>query len=374
MNFSPFRLRIEKDVIVRIHRSLNGKGVIKVALGQEVTPEDLIGSGNISPGFRIMNLANLLSCAPSQVEKYLQRRLGQKIFKGELLAYKSGFLGAKKIVISPADGLVDFINPKTGEVRLTFLPKKMDLPAGVYGIVESIDRENGDVLLRTQVSLIHGLFGSGRVRDGTLHKVCKREELLTKSYITSSLQGQILLGGSLVFKDSLTSAISCGVKGIISGGINASDYKSMAGGRLVFPKKMENDVGISVVVCEGFGSVPIGWDIYQALAEYDNKFILIDGNRGKILLPSFEGKSIIRVRKVRLGPIPPSDEANQVAKLSLGQRVRIIGNSFAGEQGKIISIDESKSILPSKISTYLVTLETKRRKIKVPVANLEIIL
>jgi len=53
--------------------------------------------------------------------------------------------------------------------------------------------------------------------------------------------------------------------------------------------------------------------------------------------------------------------------------VRIIGNSYLGEQGKVIALDQSLTLMLSNISSILATIETKRRKIKVPVVNLEII-
>lgn len=380
MNFTvPVRLRIEKDVIIRLNKILRGKGTINVSKGQEVTPSDIIGTTNISSGFRTINLAEQLGVAPSEAEKYLKRSLGQRIFKGELLASKKGGLfGGQKQVLSPTDGVLDFINPKTGEMRMTFMPKKVDLPAGVYGVVESVDSEKGLIIIRSQVSIVHGIFGSGRVRDGKLHILGRRDELLGKAFISPTYEEQIIVGGALVFKDAISAAISAGVAGIICGGINAKDYKSMAGGRLIFPKKIENDIGISIVICEGFGSISIGEDIYEILSKYDGSYVSIDGNAATIYLPSFESNSINKVRKSNLPPLhdinlAAEDYQKQFVDLQMGLQVRIIGNSYAGWQGKVVDLDKSETVLPSKIKTFLATIETKTRKIKVPVANLEVI-
>lgn len=381
MKFSaPLRMRVEKDVIVRIHRSLKGKGSINAAKNQDVTPSDIIGTAHISSGFRIINLAQILQVAPSEIEKYMKRSIGQRIYKDELLAYRSGWLlGGKKIVISPTDGILDFLNPKTGELRITFLPKKADLPAGVYGIVEFVDQDRGQVVIRTQASIVHGMFGSGRVRDGTLHIISRRDELIGKSFISPHLSEQILAGGSLVFKDAIAAAISAGVSGLITGGINAKDYKGMAGGKLIFPKKMENDIGISIVVCEGFGSIPIGWDIDEILRKYDSKFVSIDGNTGEIYLPSFEASSMTRVRNTKLPPIQNglinfNEYSSQIVDLKVGSNVRIIGNSYTGSIGKIIALDQTETVLPSGIKTFMATVDTRHKKIQVPVANTEVIL
>lgn len=376
---ATLRLRVEKDVVIRIYRSLKGQGTINVLKDQIVTPSDIIGTALLSPGFRILNLSQALSVAPQEVEKYLTRSLGQKIFKDELLAYKSGgFLGVKKIVTAPTDGVLDFLNPQTGELRLIFLPKKHDLPAGVYGIIDALDHQKGLIIIRTQASIIHGMFGSGRVRDGTLHLISKRDELVGKSFISAQMNEQILVGGSLVFKDAITAAISAGVSGIIVGGINAKDYKGMAGGRLLFPKKLDNDIGISMIVCEGFGSIPIGWDIVETLKEFNGRFVAINGNGAVIYLPSFSSSSLSKVKSTHLPPIRQgftgyTAQPNQLTDLKVGLKVRVKGNSYPGEQGQIVAFDQTETLLASGIKTFMVTIETKRRKIQVPVVNIEVI-
>ncbi len=379
-SLTPVRIRIQKEAIVRLTRSLKATGVITVSPGQEVSPSEIIGTASVSAGFRIINLADLLGVAPAEVEKYLRRPVGQRIYKGELLAFKSSFLKGKKTIISPTDGVLDFLKPETGELRLRFLPKKQDLPAGVYGIVEAIDRQKGQVVIRTQASLVFGMFGSGRVRDGILHLVTRRDEFLEKRLILPTLGEHILVAGSLIFKDAITAAISAGVNGIITGGINAKDYKGMSGGKLIFPKKSENDIGISVVVCEGFGSIPIGEDIHEILSSFTDKFVSIDGNKGIIYLPSFQSQSMTKIKNTKLPPFKESEMIryvggeNNLEGIKTGLKVRIVGNSYPGDQGKIIALDQTNTLLPSGVKAFMATVETKRLRLKIPVANLEIIL
>lgn len=377
----PVRLRVEKDVVIRVIRALKGRGDLQVSVGQQVTPPDIIGSGTISAGFRILNLSTLLSVPPHDVEKLLVRKVGQKIYKDELLAYKKGWLlGGKKVVTAPTDSILDFLNNKTGELKLSFLPKKADLPAGVYGIVEAVDNERGQVIIRTLASRIYGIIGSGRYRDGILHILGKRSDIISRNAMQAKWDGGILVGGSLLFRETISSAISAGVNGIITGGINARDYRGMAGGRLIFPKKLDNDIGISIVVCEGFGSVPIGDDIFRLLSEYEGKFVFIDGNKALVSLPSPLSSSLIKVKNTSLPSLKkvdlvPEDQdcINRLTELSTGCRVRVIGNSYLGEQGKVLAINDSLALLPSGIHSFIATVETTRRKIQVPVANLEVI-
>lgn len=372
------RLRIEKDVITRITRALRGKGTLSVSIGQEVIPEEIIGSAEIASGFRTLDLAAALSVSPQEVRKYLARDLGQRIYKDELLALKKGglFMG-KKVVVAPTDGVIDFVNDKTGELKISFLPKKVNLLSGVYGVIEKIDKDRGQVVIKTQASRVHGVFGSGSLRDGILRILGKRGDLVTKGAIQSKYADHILIGGSLFFKDTISSAISTGVSGIVTGGLNADDYKGMSGGRLAFPKKLDNDIGISVVACEGFGSIPLGPDIFSFLSEYEGRFVFIDGNKALISLPSFSSSCLVKVKSTAL-PMQQAmaEEMNRtkgISELKVGSNVRIVGNSYLGEQGVILSVDSSSTLLPSGIRTYIATIETSGRKIQVPVANLEII-
>lgn len=379
MLLAPRRLRVEKDLITRIFRRLKGNGRLRVSVGQEVTPSEIIGTSLISPGFRTLNLATLLNIKPADVGKYLKRSLGQRIYKGELLAYRpKNLFNSEKTVTAPADGLIDFLNPSSGEIRLSFLTQKVDLPAAVYGIVEAVDNLHGYALIKTSVNRIHGLFGTGKPRDGILHLLSSREDLITDAKISIKLMDHILVGGSLVYKETISAAISLGVSGIITGGINARDYKSMAGGKLVFPKKLENDVGISIIVTEGFGSIPIGEDIFEILTDYHGKFVLIDGNQAVLDLPAYESACLPKVRKTKLPSVSEfltarSQYQAEMIEVKEGQQIRIVGSSYAGQQGKIIALDRSDSLLPSGIRAYLCTIETRRRKIQLPMLNIEIL-
>lgn len=371
------RLRVKPNIVTRIYRTLGGKGKFNVSVGQQVIPQDIIGVFEASSGFRILNLATVLSVSPNQVQKFLKKQIGQRIYKGELLAYKEGgFFEGKKIVTSPSDSTIDFINPQTGEIRMSILPKKLELPSGVFGIVESIDYPRSKVLIKSMVSKVYGVFGTGRPRDGMLHIIGKRDDLILNPLILPNLSDQILLGGSIIQKGGISQAISAGISGIITGGINASDYKSMSGGHITFPKRLDTDIGISLLTTEGFGSIPIGEDIYQLLLKYDGKFVTIDGNAATLSLPSFESSSLLTIKNTQLPKvldIAEEEKQDDVVFLKIGMKARVIGTAFIGEQGTVLAIDKSESLLPSKIKATIVTLETRRRKLQVPIQNIEVL-
>ncbi len=373
------RTRVTLDKVIYIKRQLSKPGQILIAAGTEVAPADIIGRSSISAGFRTVDLAKQLQVSPKDAQRYLQRQIGQKIFKGELLAYKKGgFLEKEKPIVSPLDGVVDFYDVNTGNLKISYIPHVIDLPAAVYGIVEGIDHDKSEIIVKTQASRIYGMFGTGKSREGTLKILGNRSDLTDRNRISQVNSNHILVSGGLIYSGALAQAISSGVHGIITGGINGSDFKSIRGGRLIFPGNFGNDIGLSMIVTEGFGSIPIGEDIFSVLESFNDRFAIIDGNGARITLPSYQSDCIIEIRKVSLPPgqrlqtsepLPDLEAIN----LEIGQKVRVIASPFMGDQGQVVAIDNVPTLLESKIRTYLVTVATKSRKIRVSFLNLEII-
>lgn len=375
--FANQKIRVKEDVYTYIYRSLPSKGEIFVQVGQEVNPEEILGNCQVLAGYRKINLAKSLGVSPKDVGKYLKKNLTERIYKDELLAFKPGGLFLeKKIIISPTDGILDSLDLKTGELKLKFMPHKINIPAGVFGIVDFIDKARSEVGIRTQVTQIFAPLGSGRARSGII-KIISRNNLMDISSISLALADHIIVAGSLIYKDALQAAVSVGVSGIIVGGINAKDYKGMSGGRIILPPKMGSDIGISVLISEGFGSLPIGVDIFDVLKKFEGRFAILDGNSNVLNLPSCEKNCINKIRKVSLGQhvtgIRQVAEDIEARVLKVSQNLRIIAHPFMGEQGQLQSIDKSPTRLDSGIVTYMLNVAIGLRKIRVPYTNVEII-
>lgn len=375
--FANRRVRIEKDVVTRIKRILSGKATIQVQIGQEVSPHDILGISEVTSGYRNLNLATDLGVAPDQAKNYLQKKVGQTVYKGELIALKpAGILSEQMVVVSPSDSVIDYFDEKSGALRLNFQHKKENIPAAVFGIIESIDPATGTVLIRTEVTKVHGVLGSGKLRDGILRSVGTRSDLLTGDTINPSFSDSIIVGGGLIYKTGIYKAIASNVSGIITGGINTKDYLSLSGGKLK-NMQMATDIGVSVMICEGFGSIPIGIDVYNILEQNFGRYAILDGNKSELILPTYSQDALKKVRATHLpdensGAIGTNDEVEMI-NLEVGQKIRVIGLSYLGDQGEVLTIDKTITVLPSGIRTYMVNIETRSRKIRVPYTNIEII-
>lgn len=374
MAFSNFRPRVKNSIVTLITRQLTGKGQILVQVGQEVTPFDTIGQTQVSAGFRVINLSQELSVSGKEVAQFLVKQTGQNVFRGEVLALKPGFLGKKKPFLSPVDGVIESLDDN-GNLRVAYLPEHHRLLSSVFGIVQKTDPKKGTVVIKVMATEILGVAGCGKIREGNLMLLGERGSVTNLSRIKPTLTDKIVVVGSFIYQDALRASVAIDVKGIVTGGMNASDFRSMTGGSLTKVKKFVSDVGISMLLTEGFGSWPIGEDIFEELLKHNGRFAVLDGERGRLILPSFEKDSMLKVRATALPSVEnkPINQDLETMELKKGQSIRIIGSLFLGEEGKLFSIDSTPTLLPSGLSTYLLTIETKQRKIKVPLANVEII-
>ncbi len=372
-----FRPRVRESVVTLITRELSGQGQILAKVGQEVTPSDVLGQTLISAGFRVLDLSHELSVSPKEVGALLQKTKGQSIFRGEVLAMKPTFLGKKKPYLSPVDGILESYDEKSGSLRVVYSPERHRMLSAVFGIIQRVDTKKGIVVIKTLATEILGIGGTGKIREGSLSIIGDRGSVTNLARIQPKFTDKIIVAGSLIYQDALRASVTIGIKGVVVGGIEASDFRSMSGGSLTKVRKFASDVGISLIVTEGFGGMPIGEDIFNTMIKWSDKFAVLDGNRARLVLPSFEEDSMQKVRSTAL-PISREDLVKPiidpvVEELRKGQILRIVGGSYTGEEGRLFSIDSTPTLLLSGMSTYLLTIETSRKKIKIPLPNVEII-
>lgn len=367
------RVRINPGICKLVKRSLKGPGKILAVKNTEIAPHDVLGHYKLTAGYSKLNLSKELNVAPPDTVKYLKKTVGQSIFKGELLAYKKNFFGASQIIV-PTDAIFESLDDKTGEATLRLISKDVALTSGVFGVVMDIDPSRGEVTIKCLTTEIYGIFGTGGEREGFLNVIAGPGDLVNASKISPVHRGQILVAGSLVMDETIKKALTCNVNGIICGGLNTDDYLSMAI-RLEPAKRVGTEIGISIMATEGFGLIPIGEDFQEVLMSHSNKFVLLNGNLGRLLLPSSDPDSILSCRKVQL-PVREAQGTKpelSISEIKTGLKARLIWPPFMGMQGNIIHIDNTPTMLDSGISTYMLTIETKTRKIKVPYSNVEII-
>lgn len=342
-----------------IERSLPGEGKITTKKGEKVSPEVILGEGEVSQGFRSVPVAEALSVNPKKVSKYLLKKVGDKVFFGEPIARRLRLFGrAKKEVVSPTSGAVISIDDN-GSVNIEFRPEAQKLLAGIWGTVEAVHK-NRTVEIRSLASQIYGVAGAGRVREGIIKVMCSREEFLLPQAIDEKLSGSILVGGALISRPALAKAVAVGVSGLIVGGMHARDFWEAGGARRT-AFWTSSDVGVTIVILQGFGLIAPSEEIYDFLKKYDGRFAIIDGDASKVTIPQKEGKGEKEVE------VPKEKE------VKVGDRVRVLDLAHFGEFGEVSEISESpKNVLGQ--DSFTLKVETKHGTIEIPHQNAEIVL
>lgn len=368
---APIHPRIINNKVSHVTRLLSGKGSFLVTKGQEVSPHDVIGKFELPSGFFTIDLAKKLSLSAEEAGKVLVKPIGSRIYKGELLA-KATNLFSKTEITSPTDGLLNDYDPKSGILRLKFFPKEVNLVSGVYGIVDLVDQQNGKIWIKTISTQIFGVAGVGKPRIGLLKVLCSPSDILKGSVLKPEHQQHILVCGAKLETPMITSAIQHGITGLVAGGIDWHDFSPLVN-HLEEKANLITDPGVGIMIFEGFGPIGIPDDIYSLLVSCQEKFVYLDGHQKNILIPFNSTTVLDALRKVTLPIQEQTEKPEALKQIVIGQSVRLTWPSTLGVIGKIVAIDGAPTMLESGIASYLLTIETASRKIRVPFQNIEII-
>lgn len=279
----PVTKRIQEQKKIVLNRYYLGKGRPTVKTGQSVSDTEIIAHCEISAGQRLIKIAHSLGVSGKSVHKYLTRKIGDRIYEGEIIARKRGVLGVgKKEIKVPVDGIVTEIDER-GDIILQFLPKPVRLLAGANGQIKEITEAK--ISIDTVGTSIHGFVSLGKDREGIISMIGGPKEFILPERIAADSKGKILVGGALLEKSALEKAVTLGVEGIVTGGMNYRDFEGLGGGE---------DIGTSIVVTEGFGTAPMGDDFWKYFKQMEGRLGFILGNESELVIPDISGSGEAR--------------------------------------------------------------------------------
>lgn len=323
-----------------VTRSLPPQGRVFTKVGQKVEPHDIVGEGKKPSGFRSFPLPELLKITPQQAKECLIKVIGSQVCEGEILARVEKLWGLKKIEFcAPQEGVLRDFNEETGVLTFEYPPKLIRVPAGVTGIVSTIVPHR-EVSIESVVAKIHGRLGSGKTREGTIS--------ILGSSIDSSLSGKILVSDSLLTKEVLYKALAVRCQGVIAGGINWRDFWEITGQR-----GAAEDVGITVLILEGFGNLQMQKEVYEFLKEHEGRYCILDGVQGEAVVP---------LGRPGVNGFKKGEDGGKFGVLKKDLRVRILVPPQMHKFGKIV-----------EILTETCKVQIGEEVVEVPVRNVEII-
>ncbi len=363
-------LKVTEGMKIQKIRRLPLEGDVIVESGMKVKAEDVVAKSELPGNVQLLNLANLLSVPPDEIEENLLIPVGNGVSKDEIFASTKGLFGLfKSQVRSPIDGTIESISDVTGQVILREAPVPVEVKAYADGIV--IDTvPNEGVIVETFGTYIQGIFGVGGETVGSLTIVSdSTSDKLTAEQIIPEYKEQILVGGSLVSTDAIQKATEIGVKGIIAGGIDDADLRELLGYELGVAITGSEQLGITLVITEGFGSISMA----------ERTFSLLKKREG--MKTSINGATQIRAGVVRPEILIPlvsedvdTDSEAQMGMLEIGSPVRVIREPHFGRLGHISELPVELQQLETEAHVRVLQVEFDGgEKVTLPRANVEAI-
>jgi len=371
-------LRVAKRTQINKRRILPIPGEVLVKKGEEVVSSRIIAKTDLPGKVYTVNVVNQLGITPSEIREFMLKKEGGAVSKDEVIAENRPMISwFKTQVRSPINGSIENISNVTGQVLLREPPRPLNLMAYIDGQVEDVIEGQG-AIIETLCSFIQGIFGVGGETSGIIEMAVQDpSEVLTKEMIDARFKDRIIVGGSFIDWEAIKRAREAGVKGIIVGGIHDKDLKGLLGYDLGVAITGREDIGLTLIITEGFGKIRMAARTFDLLSEKVGQKASISGAtqiragviRPEIIIP-MAGSQESGVRSQEI----TADLETERFGLSIGDPVRIIREPYFGLIGEIASLPHELQVIETESKVRILEVELPDgRRVTTPRANVEII-
>jgi hypothetical protein len=363
-------LKVKRASVVRKTRRLPIPGEILVNEGDTVDFDTIVARTKIPGEPNVMKVDEILNVSPEDVPAFMVKKVGDAVERDEVIAKYTPFFGLiKKFARSSMAGTIESISDSSGQVVIRAPPIPVEIKAYVRGTVtKTIPR--GGVIIEADAAFIQGIFGISGERHGKLAVVAvSPDDVLTADKISSDQKGKILVGGSLVTNDALKRAVDSGVAGVVTGGIDGGGLSQFLGYEMGVAITGEEEIGLTLIITEGFGKMRMSDRTFQLLKEFDGYEAAINGAtqiragvlRPEIIIPHKSAHSKAEERELARGMVP-------------GTPVRIIGDPYFGKIGTVLVLPVQLKKVETGSDVRVVDVKLEGGEVAtVPRANVEII-
>jgi hypothetical protein len=355
----------------KVHRILPIPGKVLVEEGEQVTGQQIIAQTHMPGEITPLNMANLLSLPPADVPGCMLKDEGDPIEVGDAVARTKGIFGMfQSDYVSKVSGTIESISSITGQVIVRGQPLPVEVQAYLAGTVTQVIPNEGCVI-EADAAFIQGIFGIGGEAFGPIRLASKtHEQPLTEDLITSDMKGAVIIGGARMTETAIERARSVGASAVVSGGIDDEDLRTFLGYDLGVAITGSEEVGLTLIVTEGFGDIAMAERTFMLLSSLEGKQAAVNGAtqiRAGVMRPEI------------IVPLPDSVATNDTSDreqgyLDIDAPVRIIRDPYFGLIGSVNGLPSEPQILESgsKARVLEVKLDSGESVI-IPRANVELI-
>ena len=364
-------LKVLSNTKIEKNRRLPLKGKVHVKVGDDVKINTIVASTEIPGNVQTVNVAKKLNIDVESVNECMLINIEDSIKKGQIIAESKGLFGLFKSQLkSPIDGTLANVSDVTGQAILAEPPVPIEISAYLSGEIKSIIPEEG-VVVSSRGALIQGILGIGGENQGLIEIIVNsRDEVLTADKINDSHKNKIIIGGSFLNYETFEKAKNIGVAGIVVGGFNYGSLSKILGYNLGVAITGSEDLGISLMVTEGFGEIAMADRTFGIFKQFNRRMAVINGStqiRAGVIRPEV---IIPHTDDLKINTLSEEDMI-----ISEGSVVRVIRTPFFGMLGSVVELPSQLTQLESETDVRIAMVKFEHGKIEIiPRANLELIL
>jgi len=272
---------------------------------------------------------------------------------------------------SKHEGMIETISPVTGQMILRGEKIPVRVKAYMAGTVVEVLPEEGCVI-EAEVSFVQGIFGVGGETNGPIVIACKsHEQELTEDLITPEMKDAVVIGGARMTDEAIKKAQQVGAAAIVSGGMDDEDLRDFLGYDLGVAITGNEDIGLTVIVTEGFGEIAMAERTYKLLSSRSGDIASVNGAtqiRAGVMRPEI----LIPLSETELDQ--EAEPPHTTGLLEIGRPIRIIRDPYFGLIGEVSALPSEPMVLGSgsKARVLEVKLDSGE-SVTVPRANVELI-
>jgi hypothetical protein len=341
--------------------------------GTPTTAEQVVARTELPGKVHAVNLANLLGVAADEVNDYLSVKVGSSVQRDQVIAESKPFIKwFKTEVRAPITGTLESVSTVTGQALMREPARSLDVLAYVDGRVVDVHPGQG-VTVETECSLVQGIFGIGGETWGPLIMgVESPRDVLTPSQLTGEMAGKIVIGGAFLSAATLQRAKEVGIAGLVAGGLHDKDLRELLGYDLGVAITGTERVGFTLILTEGFGTIPMAAKTFSLLKAHVGQKASISGAtqiRAGVIRPE-----IIIARRDGAGGDGATVPEMEKAGIRVGDDVRVIRDPLFGHIGRVVALPpELRSIETESLARVLEVEFPEGRRAVIPRANVELL-
>jgi hypothetical protein len=365
-------LTVTARTVHRVRRQLPIPGDVLVKVGDAVSARDVVAQtfmpGDVVP----TNVANLLAVPPADVPECMLKKEGDDVAAGEPLARTHGIFGMfKKTCRSKAAGTLESVSGVTGQVMIRGAQLPVQVRAYLSGEVKEVMAGEG-VVIEAEVTLVQGIFGVGREAFGRIVIAAQRHDQdLTPDLVKPVMKDCVIVGGARMTREAIARAREIGAAAIVSGGIDDQDLRDVLGYDLGVAITGSEDLGITLVITEGFGGIAMARRTFDLLGSRAGDEASVSGAtqiRAGVMRPEIV-VPLGRDAKARgpRGRLPDG-------QLAEGRPVRVIRDPWFGRIGTVAGLPSEPRVLESGSRARVLEVKLDSgESVTIPRANVELI-